>query len=163
MFRLVSVKDKNGYTQMLKIINALGGRKLNYNWLITDIEAYPQKGVGEIDDEIYSYLNEKDYVFISNLDLLDILEENDFQWIWGVFSAIPNIYSLDDVLKHELPCAEDNCDIYLDNNFIIQHPFAEIEIVAFDSSGMHIVSKDKNICNCLKLVYPDARENYWSD
>ena len=53
----VSVKEKNGYTMMLKVINSIGGRNLNYNWLITDIEAYPQKGVGEIDDELYSYLN----------------------------------------------------------------------------------------------------------
>ena len=163
MFRLVSVKDKNGYTQMLKIINAFGGRKLNYNWLITDIEAYPQIGNKDIDEKLYSFLNEKDYVFISNSNLLDILEKNDFQWIWGVFSAIPNNFSLDDILKYELPYADENLDIYLDDKFVIQHPLAEIEIVAFDSSGMHIVSKDKNICDCLKLVYPDARKNYWSD
>lgn len=160
MNRLISVGDKSGYTMMLKVINAIGGRNLNYNWLITDIEAYPQKGLGEIDDELYSYLNENDYVFISNSDLLDILEKNDFQWIWGVFSAIPVNYSKEEVLKYDLPFAEDNSDIYLDNNFVIQHPLAEIEIVAFDSSGMHIVSKDKDICDHLKLVYPDARENY---
>lgn len=160
MNRLISVGDKAGYTLMLKIINSIGGRNLNYNWLITDIEAYPQKGLGEIDDELYSYLNENDYVFISNSDLLDILEKNDFQWIWGVFSAIPVNYSKEEVLKYDLPFAEDNSDIYLDNNFVIQHPLAEIEIVAFDSSGMHIVSKDKDICDRLKLVYPDARENY---
>lgn len=160
MNRLMSVGDKSGYTMMLKVINAIGGRNLNYNWLITDIEAYPQKGLGEIDDELYSYLNENDYVFISNSDLLDILEKNDFQWIWGVFSAIPVNYSKEEVLKYDLPFAEDNSDIYLDNNFVIQHPLAEIEIVAFDSSCMHIVSKDKDICDCLKLVYPDARENY---
>ena len=160
MNRLISVGDKSGYTMMLKVINAIGGRNLNYNWLITDIEAYPQKGLGDIDDELYSYLNENDYVFISNSDLLDILEKNDFQWIWGVFSAIPVNYSKEEVLKYDLPFAEDNSDIYLDNNFVIQHPLAEIEIVAFDSSGMHIVSKDKDICDHLKLVYPDARENY---
>lgn len=160
MNRLMSVGDKSGYTMMLKVINAIGGRNLNYNWLITDIEAYPQKGLGEIDDELYSYLNENDYVFISNSDLLDILEKNDFQWIWGVFSAIPVNYSKEEVLKYDLPFAEDNSDIYLDNNFVIQHPLAEIEIVAFDSSGMHIVSKDKDICDHFKLVYPDARENY---
>ena len=160
MYRLVSTKDKSGYTQMLKIINAIGGRKINYNWLITDIEAYPQKNSYEIDEELYNYLNKKDYVFISNSDLLDILEKNDFQWVWGVFSAIPNIYSLDDILKYDLPYAEDNRDIYLDNNFIIQHPLAKIEIVAFDSSGMHIVSKDKEVCENLKKVYPDCKNNY---
>ena len=160
MKRCVSICDEKGYTMMLKVINSIGGKTLNHNWLITDIEAYPQKGVGEIDDELYSYLNEKDYVFISNSDLLDMLEENDFQWVWGVFSAIPNIYSLDDVLKYELPYAEDNRDIYLDNNFIIQHPLAEIEIVAFDSSGMHIVAKDDYICERFKKVFNKSKENH---
>ena len=47
--RLVSVKDEKGYTLMLKVINSIGGRNLNYNWLITDIEAYPQKSNYEID------------------------------------------------------------------------------------------------------------------
>lgn len=159
MNRLISVGDKGGYTMMLKVINALGGRNLNYNWLITDIEAYPQKGLKELDEELYNYLTEKDYVFISNSDLLDILEKNDFQWIWGVFSAIPVNYSIEEVLKYELPYAEDNHDIYLDNNFVIQHPLADIEIVAFDSSGMHIVSKDKDICDKFKILYPDATEN----
>jgi len=160
MKRCVSVKEENGYTMMLKVINSIGGRSLNYNWLITDIEAYPQKSFKDLDEKLYNYLNEKDYVFISNSDLLDMLEENDFQWIWGVFSAIPNIYSLDDVLKYDLPYAEDNCDIYLDNNFIIQHPLAEIEIVAFDSSGMHIVAKDDEICERFKKVFNKSKDNY---
>lgn len=160
MYRLVSTKDKSGYTQMLKIINAIGGRTLNYNWLITDIEAYPQIGKGVLDEELCNFLHEKDYVFISNSDLLDMLEENDFQWIWGVFSAIPVKYSLEEVLKYDLPYAEDNSCIYLDNNFIIQHSLADIEIVAFDSSGMHIVSKEKEICECLKKVYSDCKNNY---
>ena len=161
MKRLVSVKDEVVYTLMLKVVNSIGGRNLNYNWLITDIEAYPQKTGREIDDELYSYLNEKDYVFISNSKFLDILEKNDFQWIWGVFSAIPVDYSLDDVLKHAFPYAEDNIDIYLDDNFVIQHPLADIEIVAFDASGMHIVSKDIDICNKFKKVYSNSKENYF--
>lgn len=160
MYRLVSIKDKNGYTQMLKIISALGGRCLNYNWLITDIEAYPQISNKQIDEELYSFLYEKDYVFISNSDLLDILEKNDFQWIWGVFSAIPVNYSLDEVLKYKLPYADENSDIYLDNNYIIQHPLSDIEIVAFDSSAVHIVTKDKETCERFKKVYPTAKKNY---
>lgn len=159
MNRLISVGDKSGYTMMLKVINAIGGRDLKYNWLITNIEAYPQKTLKELDESLYNYLTEKDYVFISNSDLLDILENNDFQWIWGVFSAIPVNYSIDEVLKYDLPYAEDNHDIYLDNNFVIQHPLAEIEIVAFDSSGVHIVSKDIEICSKFKTIYPDATEN----
>ena len=146
---------------MLKVINSIGGRSLNYNWLVTDIDAFPHKGKYEIDESLYNFLKEKNYVFISNSDLLDILEKNDFQWIWGVFSAIPVNYSLDEVLKYDLPYAEDNKDIYLDDNFIIQHPLSDIEIVAFDSSGMHIVSRDEGICDKFKKVYSNSKENYF--
>ena len=37
MKRYVS-QGEDSYTNMLKIINTLGGKNLNYNWLITEIE-----------------------------------------------------------------------------------------------------------------------------
>ena len=60
-----------------------------------------------------------------------MLEKIDFQWIWGVFSAIPKQYSEEEMLGYELPYADGNSDIYKDDSFIIQHPLADIEIVAF--------------------------------
>lgn len=59
MNRLISVGDKSGYTMMLKVINALGGRDLNYNWLITDIEAYPQRDKGILDEELCNFCMKK--------------------------------------------------------------------------------------------------------
>ena len=68
MKRYISEKEDKNYTHMLKILNAIGGRNLDYNWLITDIEALPQKGNGkfEIDEEIYNRICDKEYVLISN-------------------------------------------------------------------------------------------------
>lgn len=96
MKRYISREDNKYYTYMLDILNAIGGRNLKYNWLITDIEAYPleQSIVDKISNE---------YVLISTDDLLDLLEQEDFQWIWGVFSAISPIHSQQEILKYELP------------------------------------------------------------
>ena len=102
-------KEEKYYTHMLKVLNAIGGRNLEYNWLITDIEAYPQDN-GELD----KLIRENDYLFLSTDELISMLEKNDFQWIWGVFSAIPKEYTKEEVLKYELPFADGNYDIYKD-------------------------------------------------
>lgn len=154
MKRYISEKEEKYYTHMLKLINAIGGRDLNYNWLITDIEAYPQDN-GELD----KLITESKYLFLSTDEMINILEKNDFQWIWAVFSLIPKKYSKEEILKFEMPFAENNNDIYEDDP-IIQHPLAEIEIDAVDSTFVQIISNDNRIMELFKKVYPNARENY---
>lgn len=155
MKRLISCDDEKFYTHMLKILNSIGGKSLNYNWLISNIMAYPQDN-GELDKLIL----ENEYLFIDNLELIEILEKKDFQWIWAVFSAIPKQYTIEEVLKYNIPFAENNTFIYQDNNSIIQHPLADIEIVAEDSSSVFIVSKDDDIIEKFKKIYPKSKVNY---
>lgn len=155
MKRLISCDDEKFYTYMLKVLNSIGGKSLNYNWLISDIVSYPQDN-GELDKLIL----ENQYLFIDNSKLIEILEKRDFQWIWAVFSAIPKQYSIDEVLKYSIPFAENNTLIYQDNNQMIQHPLADIEIVAEDSSSVFIVSKDEDIIEKFKKSYPKSKVNY---
>ena len=143
------------YTYMLKALNSIGGKSLEYNWLITDIEAYPQDN-GELDEIIRN----NDYLFLSNDELIAMLEIQDFQWVWGVFSAIPKKYTKEEVLKYKLPFADGNYEIYKDDIFVIQHPLADIEIVAFDSSGVQIVSKDETLVDNFKRVYKNIKDNH---
>ena len=155
MKRYISVKEEKYYTYMLKVLNAIGGRNLEYNWLITDIEAYPQDN-GQLD----KLISENDYLFLSTDELIAMLEKNDFQWIWAVFSAIPNKYTKEEVLKYELPFADGNYDIYKEDIFVIQHPLADIEIVAEDSSSVFIVAKDDEIAEKFKEAYKNVKVNY---
>lgn len=154
MKRYISDKEEY-YTYMLKLLNAIGGRSLKYNWLITNIEAYPQDN-GELD----KLIRENDYLFLSTDELISMLEKNDFQWIWGVFSAIPKEYTKEEVLKYELPFVDGNYDIYKEDIFVIQHPLADIEIVAEDSSSVFIVSKDDDIAEKFKDLYKNVKVNY---
>lgn len=78
-----------------------------------------------------------------------MLENEDFQWIWGVFSAFPKDISKEKVLKFELPKAEGYGGVW-QNSVCIQHPLAEIEIIAWDSSMTVFISKDDDIADLLK-------------
>lgn len=151
MKRLISRYDDNYYTNMLKLIKSIGGSKLKYNWLITSIEAYPSDK--SISDKI-----DKDYIFLSNNELLDILEKEDFQWIWASFSAIPNNVNQKDILQYELP-STDKAKLDYKSEPLIQHPLANIEIDCIDSSYFAIIFDDIDIEKKLLNVYPKAIES----
>lgn len=140
MNRCISKGEDDYYTDILKAVNAIGGRSLNYNWLITEIET----STGD-----YFY---EEYVILSNDELLDNLENKEIQWIWGTFSAIPKKYKQEEILKYNLPGVEN-----IDKKEIkIQHPLAEIEIIAYDSTFVQLIAKDKTIAEKFKKLYKKA-------
>lgn len=105
-----------------------------YNWLITNIECYPR------DEEIVDIL-EGEYCWITGIDLLQILKKEDFQWIWGVFSAFPNEVKLSEILNYDLPYADGYIGFWK-NPISIQHPLAKIEVVAWDASLILAISRE---------------------
>ena len=107
MRRLQSRKDLHGYTYMKEILQNLELTNKDYWWLISDIEAYPQK------EKYMNILDGNDYLLLSTKDLVDMVEYENFQWIWAVFSAIPSKYSKEDILKYELPYIQLNNDDWL--------------------------------------------------
>ena len=141
MRRIYSKKDCNGYTMMKSVLFNLELNNKSYTWLISDIEAYPQN------DEIAKIFKGKEYIVLSTKELVEILEKEDFQWIWAVFSAIPSKHSNEEILQYDLPYIEPINKEY--NPFKdtpkVQHPLAEFEICAWDSSGMFLVSDDENL------------------
>ena len=140
MNRCISKGEDDYYTDILKVVNAIGGRSLNYNWLITEIET----STGD-----YFY---EEYVILSNDELLDNLENKKIQWIWGTFSAIPKKYKQEEILKYNLPGVEN-----IDKKEIkIQHPLAEIEIIAYDSTFVQLIAKNKTIAEKFKKLYKKA-------
>lgn len=141
MKRYISKEDEYYYTDMLKVIKAIGGKNLNYNWLITEIET----STGDYFED--------DYIILTNEELLDKLESKKIQWIWGTFSAIPKKYKQEEILKYNLPGVEN-----IDKKEIKpQHPLAEIEIIAYDSTFVQIIAKEE-IAKRFKKIYPGAKE-----
>lgn len=152
--RYISTGDRKEYSYLLEILDAIGKYIVNYKWLITDIEAYP------LSRDLFNLINEKDYIILSTDKLIDSLNEENFQWIWAVFSAIPDNISDEEILSYRLPNARDNNQLYEDGVSIIQHPLAEIEIVAEDSSSIFIVTDKKEVLETFKKIYPNSQRNY---
>ncbi|WP_311488067.1 hypothetical protein [uncultured Helcococcus sp.] len=152
--RYISTTDRKEYSYLLELLDTMSGYITNYKWLITDVEAY------SLNNELFDLINEKDYIILSTDNLIDYLKKENFQWIWAVFSAIPETISDEEILTYKLPKARDNYHIYEDDFAIIQHPLAEIEIVAEDSLSIFIVTNKKEIFERFKRLYPNSKRNY---
>ncbi len=150
MTRIYSKWDFKCYTMMKQILLDLELTDKNYWWLISDIEAYPRK-------KEYEDLLENDYLLLSTSQLVKILEDDDFQWIWAVFSAIPEKYEKEDIMKFELPCVRDVVeDGFNPHNATpqLQHPYAEFELYAVDSSYMFLIADNEDVICRFKKSYP---------
>lgn len=152
MRRIESRRDCDGYNLMKQVLINLELDQKDYLWLITDMEACPQNS------EIEKFIYEADYLLFQTKEFLELLNKEDFQWIWGVFSAIPSKYSKDEILKYPLPFIQDT------NPFIdtpkVQHPLAEFELCAWDSSGMFLVTDNDELIKKFKTHYPKSVERY---
>ena len=157
MKRLISTKDFQYYTMLKKILFDLDLANKEYWWLICDFEAHPSK------KETEDFLYKEDYVLIKTSDLLKMLEEDDFQWIWAVFSVIPISYTEEEILNYELPhlqiIDDGEYNPYIDTPKL-QHPLAEFELYAEDSSSMFLITDKEVLLNKFKKAYPTFRENY---
>ena len=144
MKRCISSKDEKYYTNMLKVMNAIKEIVNDYNWLISDIETNKE----------FNLTN--GYSILNGNELMKYLNENvDLQYIWGCFSAIPKHYLEEDILKYEIPYVKGNNNICRDKS-IIQHPLAEIEIDAIDSSFIQIIAKTDEVIELFRKSFPFA-------
>lgn len=112
-----------------------------YNWLITNIECFPRN------KEIAQFL-QRDYCWITGEQLLKLVHKEDFQWIWGVFSAFQKDIEYNMILRHPLPFADGYIGFW-QNPITIQHPLADMEIVSWDGSLILVISKQNKIIDKL--------------
>lgn len=153
MKRLISSKECIGYSHLYNLIKSFNLDN-EYKWLITDIEAYPTKN--KYLDKLFAY---SEYVICSNKELLEWLEEEDFQFIWGVFSLFDSSINNEDILKYDLPFANNNPRLFAKDKPLIQHPLAILELDSFDSSYLAINSKEDKYIDIFKSIYPKSKEN----
>lgn len=146
MYGAILKSGEKYYTYLYKIFTEINIVQKDYNWLITDIVAYPET-------KEYQDLFSKKYAWLSGDELTNITEKEDFQWIWGVLSGFDKNIDIEEVLKYSLPYA-DGYEGFWENPLSLQHPLASIEIVAWDSSLSLIISKNKQIIDNFRLVFP---------
>lgn len=120
------------------------------NWLITNIECYPRsQKIQKIFDGEYCWLTGK--------ELLEIMNQEEFQWIWGIFSAFQKEIEQQVVLKYCLPYADGYVGFW-ENPITIQHPLASSEIVAWDGSLLLAISKQDEIITALMEQWKEVQD-----
>ena len=80
MYGAILRKGEEYCTHLYRIFIGINMVQKDYNWLITDIVAYPKT-------KEYQDLFSKEYCWLSGEELTNIIEKEDFQWIWGVLSG----------------------------------------------------------------------------
>ena len=149
-YGLIDEQSHQYYTYLSTVFEAIRNIQNQYNWLIADCECYP------VDEEINRMLN-KEYCWLTGEELTELIDKEDFQWIWGVLCAFEKDIPLDEILKQPLPSVQDYNGYYT-NPVFLQHPLAALEIIPCDSSWLLLISKDKSIIESYMSEYPKAED-----
>ena len=143
-------KGEKYYSYLRKLFSAMGDMQLNYKWLLSNYECYP------VDASIQKLLK-AGYCILGGDQLTELVNTEDFQWIWGTFSAFDPSVDNAEILQYPLP-ENDMCEDLWKAPLIMQHPLSKIEIVAFDSSSTLIFTRDFSLLETLREVYPQAED-----
>lgn len=135
------------YTDLKDLFKSMDNKQLEYNWLVTGMVAYPQ-------NEKFKDMVNKEYLWLTGEELTNMMEAENFQWIWGVFTAFDKNRSEYEAIE-VLPLADGNKDIWAESPKL-QHPLGLIEIIAWDSSLTIIISEEEGIVENFKKYYPEA-------
>lgn len=145
-------KGEKFYTHLKKVFDAVGNQQKEYNWLLSGCECCPSN------DSVKKMLRQE-YCWLSGEELTAIVEEEDFQWIWGVLSGFEKDIPLSEVLKYPVPWP-DEYEEYWKNPLSIQHPLACFEIVPWDSSLVLILSRRKDLIDSFREAFPSSEDLY---
>lgn len=128
-------KGEQYFTFFKGLFQEIGNIQKDYNWLITGHECYPE-------DACYTDKLSKEWCWMTGEELTRMVENEDFQWIWGVLSAFPKDITEEEVLGYGFPVADGNEKIW-QSPISMQHPLAVMEIIAWDSLLTILISKDE--------------------
>lgn len=138
------------YTYLKKLFLSINNLQKNYNWLISSYECWPCT-------KKYAEILSEEFCWMTGDKLTEMIECEDFQWIWGTLSAFSKEITKEKILQYKLPESDGYSKIW-QLPVDIQHPLAEIEIVAWDSSMTVFISKEDYIVDLLRESYAFAED-----
>ncbi len=150
IYGAIEEKSEKFYTHLKKVFDSIENKQTEYNWLIADYECYPTN------PKVEAVFN-KEYCWLSGQELTDIVNTEDFQWIWGVLSGFDKSIPLSEILRYDLPYA-DGYGGFWKLPLTMQHPLAEIEIVPWDGSLTLILSRNKDIVDDFRKYFPQSEK-----
>ena len=137
------------FLRLKNVFCAVDNIQLSYNWLITDCSCYPR------DPKVDEMLS-TEYCWLSGEELTNLVEEDDFEWMWAVLSAFDKSVSLGEVLKYDLPYA-DGYRGFWEKPFTFQHPLAKMEIVQWHGCFTLVFSESEAVIGNFRRYYPQSR------
>ena len=150
VYGAINKKGETYYTYLPKLFDAIGHAQLNYNWLVTACAC-------NVPNRIETECQRQGYCWISGEELTAIVQQQDIQWIWAVFSGFEKDIPLAEILAYPRPDL-DGCPEFWHNPSKIQHPLANIEIVPWDSSLVLFFSTDAALVAKFKKGYPQSED-----
>lgn len=131
------------FTNMARMLAALGIPASAYDWYLSDIEAngYPD-GFEPVDQ------------WMSGAALQRLLAQGSVQFEWGVFSAVPRGYR---TIVSNAPYADGNRAYWTGEDIAPQLPGALFEIACVDSSATVFVGLPPDSVESLCRMYPDVK------
>jgi hypothetical protein len=135
------------FLELKEILHSFNGLEQKYNWLLTDLEwSYPENFLDYFED--YRVFEDRNvrlkYFWITGDKLMQLANNKEVYFIWGVFSAFEKYESIELVEINVEPYADGNPNFWVENP-IIQHPKAVVELVFWDSSSILLLSKDDTL------------------
>ena len=146
IYGVINRRGEEYYTDLGKVFEAIKNKQKNYNWLITDCECYPE-------NPVMAEMLRKNYCWLSGEELTALVEKENFFWIWAVLSGFEKDIPFEEVIKYKLPYANGYRGFWK-NPLTLQHPLASVEIVPWDSTPTLILSKNKEIVEDFRKVFP---------
>lgn len=130
------------FTDMRATLHALGISASAFDWYLSDLETnYYGEDLSDEDQ------------WIGGSDLNRVLERNEIQFIWGVFSAVPIGYRS---TVADAPYVEGNPDYWTGSEVRPQLPGAIFEIACWDSSGTILVGLPESVEAHFLAAFPEA-------
>ena len=143
-------KGQKSHTHLGQIFESLNNVQLEYYWLITDFQGYPN-------NKEYDRILSGEFCWLTGEQLTEMVRTEDFQWIWAVLSGFKKDVELDEILEHPLPYADGNAGFW-HNPIAIQHSLADVEIVPWDSTLVLLISDVDSIVDNFLEAFPAARD-----
>jgi len=136
------------YTDMNIIMHPFKKYFYKFTWLISDYECnyYPDKRI----------CVSQEYVWMKGEELYSIIESNEIQFIWGVFSGFSPGIKFKEIEKYKMP--ESEYFHHRENKNNTQNPLASVEIVSWDSGMLYFKIKDDKYIKILKEILPKCKE-----
>lgn len=136
------------HTDIHLIFQAFQGRQNEFNWLITNLECYPEEAFQSLENEP---------LWLSGKQLTEITGKQRIQFVWAVLSGFNSDIKIDLNNLEVQPLAEGHPSLWTAHP-TIQHPNATVEIVCVDSSFTFLLSKDNDLSQRFRIFFPEAED-----